>query len=131
MDTVTFEASGAENLMAKGSLSPRHYVVLESLSGTSQQRKVLSDSLLVGLMKWPHWAVADLNLKAGQVLVEIPGQRIQALVKGADVRLTNYRVSGDEWLAVGEFEELFVAGKLVNTKKAEQAVPPKSDRAGG
>lgn len=120
IDQVKFESDGADGLMTSGTIKPRHYVILESDSGTAAQREQLSSMLSLGLSKWPHWSVARAKLTENQVMIEIPGLRIPTLVKGALVNIKNYRVTGDEWLIRAEFDELEVAGQRIETK-AEQA----------
>jgi hypothetical protein len=120
IDRVKFESDGADGLMSSGSITPRHYVILESDSGTAEQRSQLSGILSFGLAKWPHWSVAKAKLTNNQVIIEIPGLRIPTLVKGASVKIKNYRVTGDEWLTGAEFDELEVGGQRIETK-AEQA----------
>ena len=120
IDRVKFESDGADGLMSSGSIAPRHYVILESDSGTAEQRSQLSGILSFGLAKWPHWAVAKAKLTDNQVMIEIPGLRIRTLIKGASVKIKNYRVTGDEWLTGAEFDELEVDGQRIETK-AEQA----------
>jgi hypothetical protein len=119
LDQVEFESDGADGLMTSGTITPRHYVILESDSGTAVQREQLSGMLSIGLAKWPHWSVAKAKLTENQVMIEIPGLRIPTLVKGALVKIKNYRVTGDEWLMGAEFDELEVAGQRIETK-AEQ-----------
>jgi hypothetical protein len=120
IDRVKFKSDGADDLMSSGSISPRHYVILESDSGTAELRGQLSGILYFGLAKWPHWSVAKAKLTDNQIMIEIPGLRIPTLVKGASVNIKNYRVTGDEWLTGAEFDELEVGGQRIETK-AEQA----------
>jgi len=84
------------------------------------QRSQLSGMLSLGLAKWPHWSVAKAKLTENQMMIEIPGQRIPTLVKGAEIKIKNYRVTGDEWLTGAEFDQLEVAGQRIEAK-AEQA----------
>jgi hypothetical protein len=136
LDQVEFESDGADGLMTSGTITPRHYVILESDSGTAVQREQLSGMLSIGLAKWPHWSVAKAELTENQVMIEIPGLRIPTLVKGALVKIKNYRVTGDEWLMGAEFDELEVAGQRIESK-AEQggvgqpATAPESKPEGG
>ncbi|MBR9759409.1 hypothetical protein GYB43_03765 [bacterium] len=136
IDRVKFESEGADGLMRSGSLTPRHYVILESDSGTAEQRSQLSGLLSVGLAKWPHWSVAKAKLTEHQVMIEIPGRRIPTLIEGATVEIKNYRVTGDEWLTGAEFDELMVSGQRIE-KEAEQggagepATRAESDSEGG
>jgi hypothetical protein len=120
IDQVKFESDGSDNLMSSGTITSRHYVIVKSSSGSAEQRRQLSGMLSLGLIKWPHWSVAEAKLTDEQVMIEIPGKRIPALVKGAKVAIKNYRVTGDEWLTGAEFDELEVAGQKIETK-AEQA----------
>lgn len=113
IDRVKFESDGAGGLMRSGSITARHYVILESASGTAEQRSQLSNLLSFGLAKWPHSSVAKAKLTETQVMIEIPGKRIPALVEGAAVQIKNYRVTGDEWLTSAEFDELLVAGHRI------------------
>ena len=117
IDQVKFESDGADGLMTSGTIKPRHYVILESNSGTVTQRQQLSGMLSMGLAKWPHWSVARAKLTENQVMIEIPGLRMPTLVKGALVKIKNYRVTGDEWLMGAEFDELEVAGQRIETKQ--------------
>ncbi|MBB5354016.1 hypothetical protein HNR46_004288 [Haloferula luteola] len=119
IDRVKFESDGADGLMRSGAITPRHYVILESDSGTAEQRSQLSGLLSFGLAKWPHWSVAKAKLTEKQVMIEIPGHRIPTLIDGATVEIKNYRVTGDEWLTGAEFDELVVSGKRIE-KEAEQ-----------
>lgn len=136
IDRVTFESDGADGLMSSGSITPRHYVILESDSGTAEQRSQLSGILSSGLAKWPQWSVAKVKLTDNQVMIEIPGLRIPKLIKGASVKIKNYRVTGDEWLTGAEFDELEVDGEQIatNAEKADAgqpAVSPESKSKGG
>lgn len=118
IDRVKFESDGVDGLMKSGTITPRHYVILESDSGTADQRNQLSGLLSIGLAKWPHWSVARAELTEKQVMVEIPGQRIPTLVVGSTVEIENYRVTGDEWLTGAEFDGLVVSGQRIE-KEAE------------
>ena len=124
MDEVNFESDGTDGLMTAGTITPRHYVILKSDSGTAEQRSQLSGMLSFGLSKWPHWSVAKAKLPANQVMIEIPGLRIPTLVKGAKVEIKNYRVTGDEWATGAEFDELEVAGQRIETKAEAGTVQP-------
>ena len=93
-----------------------HYIILETKSGTEDDRRLLSSHLLSGLSKWPHWSVAKAKLKKNQMMIAISGKRIKELKKGAAIEVTNYQVTGDEWLTGGIFKELLIAGQRVDTK---------------
>ncbi|MFC7338201.1 hypothetical protein ACFQY0_13485 [Haloferula chungangensis] len=127
IDGFAFESDGA-GLMSSGSKSPAHYIVLETESGTEEERGQLSGYLLFGLSKWPHWSVAKVKLDKNQVMISIPGKRIKELTKGAKIEVIDYQVKGDEWSTFSIFEELLVAGQSVNTK-AEQAAAGDGDNA--
>jgi hypothetical protein len=129
IDQVNFESDGADGLMTAGTITPRHYVILKSDSGTADQRSQLSGMLSSGLSKWPHWSVAKAKLTEGQVMIEIPGLRIPTLVKGAKVEIKNYRVTGDEWLTGAEFEELKVAGQRIETKAIQAGAGQSAPRS--
>ncbi|WP_234047560.1 hypothetical protein, partial [Luteolibacter pohnpeiensis] len=83
-----------------------------------------------------HWSVAKAKLTEKQVIIEIPGQRISTLIVGATIEIKNYRVTGDEWLTGGEFDELVVSGKRIE-REVEQvsagqpATRSESDSEGG
>lgn len=130
IDRVKFESDGADGLIRSGTITPRHYVILESDSGTSDQRSQLSGLLSFGLAKWPHWSVAKVKLTEKQVIIEIPGQRIPTLIEGATVEIKNYRVTGDEWLTGAEYDELVVSGKRIGTEAEQGSAGQPATRCG-
>ena len=119
VDKTFFKYVGDDFNLGSAGRSAHYYIILKTSSLTAKERDDLSSTAKIDGFTGLSHPISVVELKAGEMIVQISRPEIKRLKKGSVIELTGYSLSGDEWGTDETFKTLVVDGVEVK-KPAEQ-----------